>query len=131
MNSRQEARYALDYGLDRDGLSPDAQTEYDRLMALPSDDYNRMSGVPIGSLKKPDDPAPDKTIQRRILLQVFNAWDAVQPPRWPVGIAPAKPRPGGHAEVTMTGTRGRTMSGSWGPGLKQNQALVLITWPGG
>ena len=49
---------------------------------------------------------------------------------WPGrGFAPAKPKPGAHAEVTMTG-RGRMGGGRMMPGLKQNQAFVVITWPG-
>jgi hypothetical protein len=51
-------------------------------------------------------------------------------PPWPgPGFGPpAKPRAGGHAELTMTGTKGRTGGGWLG---KKNQAIVLITWPGG
>ena len=51
-------------------------------------------------------------------------------PVWPGGgLAPAKPRPGAHAEVQLTGTKGRTGSGI--PLRKKNQAIVLITWSGG
>jgi hypothetical protein len=52
-------------------------------------------------------------------------------PLWPgPGFTPSKPRPGSHAEVTFTGTKGRTGGGI--PLLtKKNQAIVLITWPGG
>jgi hypothetical protein len=45
------------------------------------------------------------------------------------GSPPTKPRPGAHAGVQLTGTRGRTGSGV--PLRKKNQAIVLITWPGG
>ena len=44
-------------------------------------------------------------------------------------FAPAKPRPGAHAGVQLTGTKGRTGSGI--PLRKKNQAIVLIRWPGG
>jgi hypothetical protein len=51
-------------------------------------------------------------------------------PTWPGGgLAPAKPRPGAYAEVQLTGTKGRTGSGT--PLRKKDQAIVLITWPGG
>ncbi|HYZ51883.1 MAG TPA: hypothetical protein VE733_00015 [Streptosporangiaceae bacterium] len=52
-------------------------------------------------------------------------------PLWPGGgFAPAKPRPGARAEVQLTGTKGRTGSGGWSI-REKNQAIVLITWPGG
>jgi hypothetical protein len=56
--------------------------------------------------------------------------ESVLPP-WPGPYSsPAVPRPGGHAEVTMTGTKGHTGGGI--PLLtNKNQALVMITWPGG
>ena len=53
---------------------------------------------------------------------------------WPGGgFAPAKPVAGGHAEVTMAG-KGRTGNNAFLGGLggpKKQQAIVLITWPGG
>jgi hypothetical protein len=53
-------------------------------------------------------------------------------PPWPGSVsAPAKPRPGCHAEVTLTGTKGRTGGGVIPLLTKKNQALVLITWLGG
>jgi hypothetical protein len=55
---------------------------------------------------------------------------SVRLPLWPGGgLAPAKPHPGAHAQVQLTGTEGRTGSGI--PLRKKNQAIVLLTWPGG
>jgi hypothetical protein len=46
-------------------------------------------------------------------------------------FAPAKSRPGAHARVQLTGTKGRTGSQSGIPLRKKNQAIGLIRWPGG
>jgi len=55
-------------------------------------------------------------------------------PRWPgpgwPGQQPATPQPGAHAEVQLTGTKGRTGTGPIGLVRKKNQAFVLITVPG-
>jgi len=65
----QEAQYALDFGVDRNGLKPDAQAEYDRLVAA------RAAGTPVPAV--PYDPLAGVTMRtppetRERILAMFK-----------------------------------------------------------
>ena len=72
MTPTQEASYALDYKLDRDGLSEAAQLEYDRLLA------ERIAAAKTGRLPadsappEPPSPARSSPEVRARILEMFK-----------------------------------------------------------
>jgi hypothetical protein len=92
MTPEQEAAYALDFGVSRDDLKPDAQLEYDRQLEI-----RRSQGPPTG----PDATFPALGVQVR--------GEAVETYAAPAGAAALGPLAGAEARLTDG-------SQAWSPG---------------